>query len=107
MGADHQVIWSDGAADDLANIIRYIHRENPAAARDTLSRIRARAYKIGKLPLQGRLVPELHAQGIDNYREIIVAPWRIIYRISQEQLFVVAVFDSRRNLEDVLLDKLT
>jgi toxin ParE1/3/4 len=45
-------------------------------------------------------------QGILQYRELIVPPWRIIYRISGDFVYVLAVFDSRQNIEDVLLDRL-
>jgi hypothetical protein len=58
------------------------------------------------MPNQGRIVPELKEQGIQTYRELIVAPWRIVYRVSDTTVFVLSVIDSRRNVEDILLDRL-
>jgi toxin ParE1/3/4 len=60
---------------------------------------------MGHLPERGRIVPELREQGIILYREIILAPWRVIYRIVGQTVYVLAVLDARRNLEDILLDR--
>jgi plasmid stabilization system protein ParE len=58
------------------------------------------------MPLRGRTVPELRDHGVLNYREIIVSPWRIIYRVQDSAVIVLAVIDGRRSLEDVLLYRL-
>ena len=44
--------------------------------------------------------------GIHIYRELIVAPWQIVYRISDTTVFVLSVIDSRQNVEDILLHRL-
>jgi hypothetical protein len=31
-------------------------------------------------PERGRIVPELQAQGISQYGELIIPPWRLVYR---------------------------
>jgi len=51
-------------------------------------------------------VPELAAVGVHTYRELVVSPWRLVYRISAKTVYVLAVLDGRRNIEDVLLDRL-
>jgi toxin ParE1/3/4 len=38
--------------------------------------------------------------------QLILSLWRIIYRIDESMVYVTAVFDSRRNLEDLLLERL-
>jgi toxin ParE1/3/4 len=57
-------------------------------------------------PDRGRIVPEVQDQGITLYRELIVPPWRIIYRISEKAVYVLSVLDSRQNVEDILLKRL-
>lgn len=47
--------------------------------------------------------PTLRWNGITTYRELIVAPWRIVYRVDGALVLVVSVVDSRRRLEDLLL----
>ena len=50
-------------------------------------------------------MPELAAFGIRIYRELVVAPWRVVYRIGGKTVSILAVVDGRRNIEDVLLDR--
>ncbi|MBU1570609.1 MAG: plasmid stabilization protein, partial [Proteobacteria bacterium] len=57
-------------------------------------------------PERGRVVPELQDQGIFQYRELIVKPWRSIYRIAEREIYVLSVIDSRKNVEDILLNRL-
>ena len=56
--------------------------------------------------MKGRIVPELQNEGITLYREIIVAPWRIIYQIGIDTVYIMAIIDSRQNVEEVLLKKI-
>jgi len=106
MRKQYEVVWTKIANADLTAIIQYILSDNPAAAKDSLQRIKAKASNLDSLPGRGRIVPELRQQGILQYRELLVPPWRIIYRISDNFVYVLAVFDSRQNIEDVLLDRL-
>jgi len=56
--------------------------------------------------LRGRIVPELLKEGIAIYRELIAQPWRIIYKIENDTVYIMAIFDSRQNIEELLLQKL-
>jgi toxin ParE1/3/4 len=42
-----------------------------------------------------------------QYRELIIVPWRIIYRVAENKIYVLSVLDSRQNVEDILLKRLT
>ena len=43
--------------------------------------------------------------GIAQYQELIESYWRLIFRIDGSNVYLVSVLDSRRNLEDILLDR--
>lgn len=58
------------------------------------------------LPDRGRMVPELASLDIKAYRELIISPHRLMYRVEPRRVLVVAVFDGRRDLGDVLLARL-
>lgn len=107
MSSQYQVSWASAAESDLSNIILYIAEESPVNARKIFDTIKEKASSLKQSPESGRIVPELQDQGINLYREIIVPPWRIVYRISEKKVYVLTVFDSRQNTEDVLLKKLT
>lgn len=100
------VYWAAVAERDLLGIIDYIAEERPEAARELLQTIQTLAARLARSPERGRLVPELRAQGVARYRELLSAPWRIIYRVDGRRVYVLAVVDGRRNLEDLLLARL-
>ncbi len=104
MNKKYQIIWSNVAENDLRNIIEYIADDSPSNA---FKNIKQKASKLFTFPERGRIVPELRDQGILQYRELIIPPWRIPYRISEKSVYVLSVLDSRRNIEDILLKRLT
>lgn len=100
------VEWATVAARDLTEIVEYIAREDPGAALRILDALEAKASSLETFATRGRIVPELLGIQLREYRELLVTPYRIIYRIEKARVVVVAVFDGRRNLEDILLDRL-
>jgi toxin ParE1/3/4 len=101
------VVWTKTAEADLECIVDFIADDSIDAALAVFARIRERAATLNNFPDKGRVVPELHLHGIIQYRELILAPWRIIYRIDGNTVYVTSVVDSRRNLEDLLLERLS
>ena len=106
MNPNYQIIWTNVAENDLREIIDYISIDSPQNALKILQKIKKKASDLYTLPERGRIVPELQEQGIPQYRELIVPPWRIIYRTSERKIFVLSVIDSRQNVEDILLKRL-
>ena len=100
------VIWSATAAKDLTELMEYIANDNPIIAYEKFLEIKKRAQSLYAFPERGRIVPELQEQGIYQYRELLIAPWRIVYRISRNSVYVLSVLDSRQNVEDILLKRL-
>ena len=107
MKEKYQVVWSNIAENDLRNIIEYIANDSPPNALKIFKSIKQKVSSLNTFPERGRIVPELRDQGILQYRELIISPWRILYRVSENKVFVLSVLDSRRNIEDILLKRLT
>jgi toxin ParE1/3/4 len=102
----YEIIWSDVSEKDLISIIEYIAQDSPSIAYDKFKDIKEKASCLYSFPDRGRMIHELQEQGITQYRELIVSPWRIIYRVSEKRVYVVSVLDSRQNVEDILLKRL-
>lgn len=102
-----KVLWTQTALSDVEAIIDHIAAENPAAALQVLDRLQARAAGLDVLAPRGRVVPELRDIGVHQYRELIERPWRIVYRDDGERTVVIAVLDARRDLDSLLLERLT
>jgi plasmid stabilization system protein ParE len=107
MNKKYEVRWSSIAENDLTSIIDYIAEDSLSNAFKVFKKIKQKTSRLYSSPERGRIVPELRDQGIIQYRELIVPPWRIVYRTSETTVYVLAVLDSRRNIEDILLTRLT
>ncbi len=101
----YQVFWTQTAQQDLQRIIEYIVADSEIRARRVYLSIREKADELRQMPLRGRIIPELRYYGILTYRELISPPWRIIYKTDEHKVWVLAVIDGRRNVEDILLDR--
>jgi plasmid stabilization system protein ParE len=106
MNDAYEVIWSHVAENDLRNIIEFIAEDSPANASKVFKNIKRKAANLCVLPERGRIVQELRDQGILQYRELIISPWRVIYRIAKKNVYVLSIMDSRQNIEDILLKRL-
>ncbi len=106
MSPPFKVHWATVADEDLKNIVLYIAEDSPPNARSIFEKIKEQTSNLAHFPERGRTVPELQDQGIFLYRELIVTPWRIIYRVSDKKVYILSVIDSRQNVEDILLKRL-
>jgi plasmid stabilization system protein ParE len=102
----YDVIWSETSEKDLVDIVEYITADSPSNAFEIFKKIKQKTSSFYTFPDRGRIVPELQDQGIILYRELMIPPRRIIYRISEKAVYVLSVMDSRQNVEDILLSKL-
>lgn len=101
-----KVKWTSNAKEDLLTIVDYIKKDSLSAARKVFEQIKEKVQSSNFFPLKGRVVPELLKEGITIYRELIVEPWRIMYKIENDTVYIMAIFDSRQNVEELLLQKL-
>lgn len=106
MKKPYSVYWSRSAEFDLESIVLYIARTDPMNAGKVLSSIKKSCSRLAQFPNLGKIPPELEIASVGSYRELVVAPWRIIYRMFEDRVFVLAVLDSRRDIDDALLNRL-
>jgi len=101
-----EVVWADVAIRDLDDIVDFVALEAPMAAQRLFDRITKRSISLETLPARGRIVPELGRLDIQAYRELIIPPHRLMYRVESKRVVVVAVVDARRDLEEILMARL-
>lgn len=103
----YRVVWAKVAARDLEEIVLFVASDSPVAAERLLEKLRRKALSLAAGPLRARIVPELLRFGMRRWREIVVVrPYRLVYRVSGHVVVVLAVFDGRRDLDEVLLERL-
>lgn len=54
---------------------------------------------------RGRQAPELLDLGLFEYREIVTRPYRLVFRIIDREVVILAILDSRRDLEELLIQR--
>ena len=101
-----EVIWTKNAQFDLESIIEYIKTDSVNIAKKIFFEIKEECANLHYFPERKRVVPELQQIGILKYREIIHERYRIIFKIDNTKVYVLLVVDSRRNLEDILFQRL-
>jgi len=102
----YHVKITQSAERDLDEIIEYIAQNNPSTAIQIMERIIEKIKTLDHFPYRGGYIPELLAKNIKDYRQISEKPWKIYYKIDSNIVNVLAIIDSRRNLKDILINKL-
>lgn len=90
-----KIVWSPLAVDQAAQAFASIAAERPDAAQHRLEELIERASSLARFPEMGRTVPEA---GRPSVREVLVAPYRLIYRRDTTMVVILAVHHVRRNL---------
>ena len=95
------------AERDLEAIYDYIAVNDSAVnARRLLDALMRVAESLATFPQRGSHPGELVGFGYNQYRQAILKPWRLIYRIIGRQVFIDLVADGRRDLRSLLAQRL-
>jgi toxin ParE1/3/4 len=103
----HEVRLTAGAERDLESIYDYIAEfDSKASANHVLDQLLKAAEGLATLPERGSRPRELLALGIHEYRQVFFKPYRLIYRIIGQQVFIVLIADGRRDMQTLLARRL-
>lgn len=99
----HEVRLTAGAERDLATLHDYIatHR-SPAEADALLDVLIERVVALEMLPMRGSVPEELATLGITEFRQVLLPPYRIIYRVYATTVFIMLIADGRRDMQALL-----
>ena len=98
-----EVFLTDDAARDLEQLYEYIRRhDDPGKTDYVLGRIEESLSSLSENPKRGAFPKELSALGIREYREIFFKPYRIIYRVREDRVYVLIIVDGRRDMQTLL-----
>lgn len=88
-----RLIWSPRSVADVEAIREHIASNSDLYAGLVVSRLVAAPDRLLQFPQLGRVVPEFGEPGL---RELIVRPYRLVYRLRGEIIEVVTVFHAAR-----------
>ncbi len=90
-----KVIWSKESLRQLIEIEQFISRDNPDRAVKFINKLIDRGEKLKGYPHKGRIVPEF---SINEIREAFEKTYRIVYKISKDQIEILTVFEGHQLL---------
>ena len=83
-----EVIWTEPALRTLDLISDYIAVESPDSAKKFARKIWQRVTQLQRFPLSGSRIPEWPNH---SNRQLIIAPYRVIYRISKGKVYILHI----------------
>ena len=88
-----KVIWTDGAAADLEEIVLYIRRESHPAAQRVATIIFDAVLSLSSMPYRGRKCQS------GSSRELVISslPYLILYEVATEAILIRAIRHTARN----------
>jgi toxin ParE1/3/4 len=103
----HDVFLIVEAEDDIFDIYRFVAaHDSPGKAENLFNHLRQSIDSLSEQPTRGHIPPELDRIDVREFLEIHFKPYRIIYQIVESKVFVHAVLDGRRELQDILQRRL-
>ena len=83
------ILFTLSARLQFLEAVECIRRDNPAAASDFRDKAEKSLSRLKKFPESGRLLPEFPDL---PFREVVVPPYRFFYRVTNEAVWIVAVW---------------
>ena len=95
------------AEEDIFEIYSYIFQHDSAEKADYVFRkLQEVCNSLETIAMRGHVPPELDRISVRDYLEIHFKPYRIIYQIFANKVFIHCVLDGRRDLADLLQRRL-
>lgn len=103
----YSVLLTNDAQKDLEELYNFIQiNDVPGKAEHVLDEIEKAIDGLTELPERGVYPKELLKLGIKEYREVFFKPYRVIYRILENSVFVMLIADGRRDMQSLLSRRL-
>ena len=97
------MLLTEDAERDLEELYDYLAAHDATGKADhVLSQISKVVSALAEMPKRGSHPKELTALGNREFREVFFKPYRIIYRVMGDRVYVMLIADGRRSLQDYL-----
>ncbi|MBN1664050.1 MAG: type II toxin-antitoxin system RelE/ParE family toxin [Deltaproteobacteria bacterium] len=91
-----KIVWTQEALERLTEIDAYISKDRPERASKFINQLIEHTAPLSSQPRLGRTVPELHNP---NIRELIFKKYRIVYRLRENLIEILTVFEGHMLLQ--------
>ena len=100
--------WAPDGVDSLNEILEYyIDNFGESISGNIYTKIIKNIETIGNEKIKTKRCQELMDIGINDIYEITVNPWKVYYKIQNDNKtgYILFVLDARRNIEEILISK--
>ncbi|RIA44674.1 plasmid stabilization system protein ParE [Hephaestia caeni] len=102
-----EVRLTEGAEGDLKAIHTWLAEHRSEEDADTLlESFLEKVATLERFPSRGGIPKELGALGIREFRQILMSPYRLIYRVIGDTVFILVIADGRRDMQALLEHRL-
>lgn len=99
----YRVRLTEEAEQDLIDLYRYsVLHDSVENADYVLGQLESLCSRLTELPERGHFPPELDRIGVTNYREVNFKPYRVIYEVIRQEVFIHCILDGRRDIPALL-----
>ena len=95
-----QIIWTEPALDNLNDIAEYIAVSNIYAAKQLVENVFNKIQRLEQFPDSGKIPEEIDTL---NYREVVVNPCRIFYKVEDDSVYILHALRHERDLRKFIL----
>ena len=96
-----KVVWSPLAEQRALEAVEFIAQDRPRTAAMWLEKLLELVGTLAVFEQQGRVVEEI---GLPAYREILHAPYRVIYRVDAARVVILTLRHVRRAWDSAEVD---
>lgn len=102
-----EVRLTEGAEGDLEAIHAWLAEHRSTEDADTLlDSFLDKVQTLERFPMRGSVPKELDALGIREFRQVLMPPYRLIYRVAGDTVFILVIADGRRDMQALLEHRL-
>ena len=103
MSARFHVELTAGAEEDLRALHRYLAEHASIEQADALlDDLLEKIETLETWPERGSIPKELETLGIREFRQVLLPPLRLIYRVVERRVVVIVIADGRRDMQSLL-----
>lgn len=103
---EYKVELTKSAIDDLFDIYFYVAMNSSFEMAEKLdNRLRTKCESLNKMPIRGSRIKEIYEER-PELLQIICNPYNIIYKLERKVVYVLAIIDGRRNLQEELKNRI-
>lgn len=97
------IIFTPAAEQDLADLFDYINNDlsNPIAAHNIVDKILRTSQKLSDFPELGTALKAIDIK-LDNYRYLIVDNYLVVYRVIDQEVYVLRILYARSDYVKLL-----